>query len=195
MASSRNPAGLPIDPDGCARVLETLITLYRRRWRGKLGGSFFDKPRCVAFYRDALEWAARQGLAVCARLWVGEQPVVAHTIFRAAGSDILYNQFISRDVGALPRNISPGMYEGIQVVRWAMAQGITTLNKGIGVSHFKLVFNGVTCPVWTLTLAGSPFAAACLPPLTRALHIVQRAPVHLAHRLHRTPASDDGEDE
>lgn len=161
--------GTAIDP----RILDELIRLHRARWQGQRG-SYFDDPRNIAFYREAVHWAAGQEIAVLPALRLEEHAMVVASLFHIAGQDTAYAHCIARDVEAISDHYSPGTVLNARVYRWAIAQGIRHFALGIGTTYYKTLFGGCECPRAELFFARSPWHARILSKIDSAGKIITR---------------------
>lgn len=169
------------NPDECARALDELITLYRQRWSRQFGGCCFDEAKKIAFYKRAFTWAVEQGYATMSVLRVRQRNIVLSTKFHLPGQSVLYEQFVARDLATLPARYSPGIVEFSRTVRWAIGQGITRINLGVGQSRYKSMFGGKSQLQWEILAARSPLAARVLPRIDRSMYLVTRIPVYLCY--------------
>lgn len=172
-------------PDGADEALETLVDLYRRRWRNTSAGmvNTFDDARNVTFYREIIHQGLERGEMGIGVLRLGTRIIAVATLLHTPGEDTGYAHFLARDVAALPNRYSPGLYLINHQIRWLITRGATRLHLGCGNTGYKTMLGGQEFPQWTLAFARSPAHAAVLPQCDRVLHVISRLPIQLRHRL------------
>jgi CelD/BcsL family acetyltransferase involved in cellulose biosynthesis len=168
-------------------AMDTLISLYRRRWADQVGGS----PLCTGcnahFLREAMRWAVSRGYGIIPVIRYHGRPIALGTVLAIPGQQTAYYHFTVRDpAGEVPALVnSPGTALAVVVAQWAIAHGYQTLDMGRGSAGYKQLLGGEPCGQERLSLATSPLAAAVLPRLARAGYLLQRLPLHIGYHAGR----------
>lgn len=139
----------------------------------------------MAFYREIMTWAVRKGYGAIGVLRLRERVVALQTLLHIPGQHTAYCHFNARDSEGLPSRASPGMVLVAHVMRWANARGVTMIGIGTGNASYKLSLGGSEQPLWEMRATCSPLVSALLPPLTRAVHVAVRLPVHVQYHAQR----------
>ncbi|MHB9132513.1 MAG: GNAT family N-acetyltransferase [Armatimonadota bacterium] len=179
------------DPATYREPFDQLIELYRQRWQHQVGGCLLDRPVNVDFHHQIMAWALEEKSAALAVLRVDDRLIAGVMVFFVPGQHEMDCYLAARDMEALPKQYSPGIFLYSHLIRWAIDHGFTGMGMGNGNTYYKRLLGGTESPQWEVYAARSPLAGKLLQKIDPAIHAVRRLPVHLQYHLSHLGKSDD----
>ena len=174
------------DPRSGEEALTELIALHRRRWRGELCGSIFDKPSQAHYYRQVVHWALQRQMAMIGVLRIDGRLVAASTVFHVPGQRELDCHFLACDREAVAsRRFSPGIVLFTHIARWAIDHQINHMGMGFGDSAYKQLLGGIVHERWEYSIARAPRDITISRMALALTHYLGRMPLYLRYGWRR----------
>lgn len=142
-------------------LVEAMMRMKRRRYIETRGHDVFLKSGSGAFYREATRRLGAGGTVQLSALSLNDEILAVHWGY--VTRDRFYYLMPSHEGGKW-RSFSPGRLLNEWLLEWSIAQGLRTLDFGIGDEPYKRGYCDVSVPLWDAylpeSLKGRLFSAA-----------------------------------